>query len=169
MAELQVIQSHTPKLITAVQDTVNAIGEKCLACQIISEEALSSAFSPGQTNSVKATKLIKAVKNSIKTELSCYATFMTILREELPLESSKKLLDDMERNIQELKEREKVQQCTESEDKVKVASNTPTRRVIDVPRNPTYKSPGFLTVSRVRKATEGKVNNHDQCFKRATR
>lgn len=87
---VQVIQSFKPQLIIAVQDSIDVIGDKCQARSLITEDTYSrSVLITGKTDADKARCLLKAVTNCIKTNSSCYETFINILTEELP-DGSKK-------------------------------------------------------------------------------
>lgn len=113
--EAKVLQSFTPKLVTAVQDTVDAVVEDCLARELIKEETRSDVLSE-QTSQKKARKLLEVVRNCVKSDRFCYGIFMKILREQLPRKSSEKLFEDMEFDLAERKDRKEVDQCTDGGD-----------------------------------------------------
>ena len=113
--EAEVLQSFTPKLVTAVQDTVDAVVEDCLARELIKEETRSDVLSE-QTSQKKARKLLEVVRNCVKSDRLCYGIFMKILREQLPRKSSEKLFEDMEFDLAERKDRKEVDQCTDGGD-----------------------------------------------------
>ena len=77
---------------------------------------------------------MKAVINCIKTNSSCYKTFIGILTEELP-DGSKKVIDDMNRDLEERKQRLEVAECTDdtTRRKKQVTGSTPPG-VDEVPR-----------------------------------
>ena len=166
--ELQVIQSYKPRLVTAVQDSINAIGDKCRASGLITEDTYSqSVLIVGKTNADKARCLLEAVTNCIKLNPSCYEIFMKILAEELP-DGSKKILDDMNEDMKasERKLDTEFAECTDdtiskSMNKKQVSNTRPV--IIEVPRTMSINGSQstLTTVSSKRVLKSHKINETD--------
>ena len=122
--ELQVLQSSTENLITAVKGSINAINGQCHGKGLISEETHGHILHSQGTNGDKARYLLEAVTNCVKTNPSCYNTFIEILDQELP-DRGKKVLDDMKQDLKEKQERRKVMHCTDDVNQGK--TGTPLR------------------------------------------
>lgn len=138
--EFHVFLNFTPNLVTAIQDTVNTIGDECLSRQLISEDARSEVQSQ-PTSPNKARKLLEVVKNCVKNDPQCYKIFMEILSKELPPQSCKKLLENMKKDLAERKERKEVEQCTDIDGEVSRPKCRPKKGL------PTH---GMLSVSAAR-------------------
>lgn len=133
--ELQILQSYTAKLVIAVGGSINTVSDKCHSRGLICEDTYSHVLHCGETDEIKARYLLKAVKNAIKNDLSFYETFIKILNEELPA-SSKKVLDDMKKDLEEEKERRKVTECTDDYKRAKKGGTSTPLRVVEVRKQP---------------------------------
>ena len=128
--ELQVIKKFTPKLITAIKDNIDAVLDKCLACELIAEDTYHSVLDNTTNIADKARSLLRVVANGIETNPACYYTLMEILNDVLPKRSSKRIFDDMKEDLQkrERKERAKMARCTDDARLKSGQENNSTRR-----------------------------------------
>lgn len=101
MTEFLIVQTFFDELITAIQDNVQPVSDKCQSCGLIGEETYSHILSMAlPTDAKKARFLLNTIKNTVKLDSHCYYTFIGILREKLPPLSTKKLLADMDSSLQ---------------------------------------------------------------------
>ena len=89
------ITTFLPQLITAIQDCVQTISDKCRADGLIEESVYRKVLETGDTSIDRARTLVLAVRTTTETDARSLDIFLNILNEALPDMCKNKLLSDI--------------------------------------------------------------------------
>ncbi len=92
LKEHKVTKLRSPKLITAICDSVNDVSGHCLAQGLITEETNDKMLCSGNLSKDKARILLSAVRCAVEIKSDCFETFVDILNETLPRATKKTVI-----------------------------------------------------------------------------
>lgn len=98
-AEHEAILKCNNQLITAVQHCITRFTAECLSKGLISEDVEGFTLTTNRTDSEKATKLMRSVRDGIKNDPSRFNTFINVLVGFTHMEGELRTLQGKQPNI----------------------------------------------------------------------